>query len=770
MFSSSLLLIIKLCLFIELTNSFPPPKQSFHHYFRTHNNVYMTNPKNHTTNYGIYVAGHTVTVDIPKSVAKLYDMIKWKVVNVDKNRLMFVHNKKAHILINQQQIKEMEYMGQLSDSIVALGDNKALHVPTISNPSLTKPAVDWNYLELLHFDAERENVSVIRRLQWLKDDDWKFILEWKMTDYMHFDNKLFLVIRRCIMNPYRQSMSQELAIMRLCLDKGIEIISTATELRFATVNYNYIKESEAILTFYARTHASPAEPKDFYLFTTQHTSNGTVTFLYYFLGNLLGAFEQTVKSCAAGAKNVTLLREHLRLEAGECKKTTYATCLSKGNVVPSADVKSELVESSFVLGTQPKFQFHKPQYIAIQYPYYYNILLLHLKPIFDYSDRPNAFMMIYAQFNGSIANYTSKNITFVAELFDIATQLDSVINKHPLKGFYVTKDDQQILEFWNPNLCEKLKTCSHCAMYGLSIGCVWSNGVCTRSTSSSGNHTRKMPESTVNQCFKIKKISHSPIKPSVPTTLTIELNEKLVMAHEKLVVKAGKNNHCRDVKMDGAVIKCSLMINESGQFNIAVDMINNNYADFYSLGASSAFTVNSSAIKPTKEIGFLSTDKSNSLALILILFVGLLLSTFLFVAYTKCGKKTSGNLGPYPGPRNAAELVASQRFMTPVEPQMPPQINTPTQVNPDRSMEPSSKPIKSLNSNPSDKPGQAPNFKSEQLVKSTSEMPSVKVDKSLKSKSMNNLEESVRPKKSRTTYSNQFPPLISKSVINRNMK
>ncbi|XP_025016838.1 uncharacterized protein LOC112538971 [Tetranychus urticae] len=202
-----LITILSLALLNRTSHPFSATKHNIISYYKTVNNVFLTNPENHTTSYG------ETTVDIPSSVANVYDIVKWKVVNVDEDRLMFVHKNKPQILVDQKRIKKMEYFGDLSDSVISLGDNAILHVPTIFNPELTEPVHKCNYIVLLYFDAENESVRVIDSLPWLKDDDWKLIKEWKMSNYIHFDNKLFLLILRSIWNEKAAKVTQDTSII-----------------------------------------------------------------------------------------------------------------------------------------------------------------------------------------------------------------------------------------------------------------------------------------------------------------------------------------------------------------------------------------------------------------------------------------------------------------------------------------------------------------------------------------------------------------------------
>uniref|UniRef100_A0A158P5E9 Uncharacterized protein n=1 Tax=Tetranychus urticae TaxID=32264 RepID=A0A158P5E9_TETUR len=191
--------ILQLILSIEYSYSFKRFKHTQLKYYKAQNSVSFRSLDN-LTSYDIYVAGESITIQIPTSVVNVSDIVNWKVVNLKKDRLMFVHKNKPQILIDQKTIRPMKLKpgtNPLTGPIIVFSDNETLHVPTIFNPNLTEPVPELNYIELLHFDDQSAEVSVLRSLPMLKDD-WKFIKAWKMMDYIHFDDKLYLLIKRSI--------------------------------------------------------------------------------------------------------------------------------------------------------------------------------------------------------------------------------------------------------------------------------------------------------------------------------------------------------------------------------------------------------------------------------------------------------------------------------------------------------------------------------------------------------------------------------------------
>uniref|UniRef100_A0A158P4W4 Sema domain-containing protein n=1 Tax=Tetranychus urticae TaxID=32264 RepID=A0A158P4W4_TETUR len=683
MFISYFLLTIVLCLFSEIAYSFRTPKHDMIFYYKTPSNVFLTNQNNKTTYYGIYLAGKTIYINVPKSVVNVSDLVNWKVINVDKDRLMFVHQNIPRILIERKTIKNMTYSGKLTGPIIAFGDDEALHVPTILNPHLTEPPVDWNYLELLRFDVESEKVSVIGRLPAFQDD-WKYIAIWKMTDYIHFESKLYLLIMRIIWNEKTANFTQEISIMRLCLVKGIELISSVVEMHFTRPEFNTNELHDVIFVHFAGLYNGDTVSKSFYLCTTQHLSNQGAMIVYYYFDNLFPLFEQTAKSCSSGAKGVTLLYHHLRSEAGECEKTIHESCVTKGNIVPSMDISNLAVtgKQSSTSYTD-KNQVLKMHNIVVPFPFNYNYLFIYtrfglLEPIVLQQIEYNA-STTDSQFK---TNLSGTNIAGVVKAFHI--------NKHPFEGYYLTNVYNQVRIVWNLPLCSRLTTCTQCFMYGSSIDCVWSNSICTNATIIHQPKTKI--ESNSNNCFKVINISPLIFNPSLPKTLTIILDAPLLInkTQETFTIRAGPHNRCTNIKTNGAVIECSMKLVESGEFNIVLNLVNDNYADVYSIGAVSVDKVTISAPNAT-----------NTFAIIFILSASLLLSVFLLLAYKKWNKQRLDRLKIFAALKKATKHVEIQRFIKPVDLKISPKINAKVRTHSAKSKEQSIKLVKSLHPIPS---------------------------------------------------------------------
>uniref|UniRef100_A0A158P4T6 Uncharacterized protein n=1 Tax=Tetranychus urticae TaxID=32264 RepID=A0A158P4T6_TETUR len=634
--------ILNLVSLIKYSYSFKPPKHNVIAYFKTVNNVYLANPTNHTTSYRIYLAGETVNIDIPKSVANVSNIINWKVVNLNQFRLMFVHKNKPYILLNQQRIKKMNYSGELSDSIIAFGDDEALHVPTIFNPNLTKPVPKWNYIELLHFDVEKEKVSVIRSLPWLKDDDWKFIKEWKMMDYIHFDDKLYLLIKRSISKANSSSVTQEISIIRLCLDKGSELISSAVEIHYTRPEFQSNQIIEAVIKYDNYMSYSAFDFEDIYtglrLFIGEETPGEQLIYSQHYINQFGLLFDRAGKRCASGNELsvVTLLRYHLRSEFRACKKLTYQPCFSNENYVTSFDISNEVNvlskgESSLELtlkenalnldtvsGAKPS-ELVKHQFV----PYFRR----NKDSVFIRIQNPLSSSLICRQFDDATICNTAGKIIQKSNDVNEAVFLQYYVNHSPLGGFYVTKVTNQIV-FWNLSAwCSVLVGCVNCIMYGLQFDCVYSAVTCRYSKEVKHQNTM-----IVNRCFTIVSVSPLIFNSSLPDKLSIKLNTNLNLdgSIESLIIKAGPHNYCTDTRMNGPNIECSLRLFQSGKFNVEVTLRNYRYAGASLLSAVSAERVD--IVAP-------EIESDNTTTLIILFFFAWLLSSFILIGYSKFNKE-----------------------------------------------------------------------------------------------------------------------------------
>uniref|UniRef100_T1L6C8 Sema domain-containing protein n=1 Tax=Tetranychus urticae TaxID=32264 RepID=T1L6C8_TETUR len=611
MFIHVLIWIFQFCLLIPRAYSFRTTKHDIAFYYKTHDSVFLTNPFNHTTSYGIYVAGQTITIDIPTSVVNVSEILDWKVVSLKKNRLMFVHKNNPYILINQQRIKKMNYSGELSDSIIAFGDNEALHVPTIFNPNLTEPVHKWHYIELLYFDDQSEKVSVMRSLPWLKDDDWKFIKEWKMTDYIHFDNKLYLLIKRSISKQNSQSVIQEISIIQLCIDKGSELISSAVEIHFTRPEFKSNQIIDLIFVFIFGPWDNENDRYQLHTIQYRPSSNTKIYDIYYFR-DIISLFAETENECSSASDKSTLLRHYLRSEVGECKKTSRKRCTTKENIVPSKNVIPisrgwyiiyELFPSLIAL-------IHKIQFFTVPFPHFKRTILMHTNPIVHTAICEYYFAVSPCSNLGTINSNLLKH----------PSQANFYINKHPFGFIYVDKNTNENL-FVSIEVCSNLKTCTQCIMYGLYFDCIWSNSICAHD-----DQPKNKGELTVDNCFKIIQISPSVFKPSLPTRLTIKLDKPLKNdSQEQLVIQAG-DNHCTDITIKRSFINCSMHLTKSGHFKIDVSLRSDRYADAAVISAVS-----------TKKVYIDVSKGQYTIAMLFLIF--LVFTTFLLVTYTNYNKK-----------------------------------------------------------------------------------------------------------------------------------
>uniref|UniRef100_A0A158P4Y3 Sema domain-containing protein n=1 Tax=Tetranychus urticae TaxID=32264 RepID=A0A158P4Y3_TETUR len=664
----NLITIMKLVLSIEYSYSFERFKQNHLTYYKAPDSVFLTDPDNHTTSYGISVAGKTINIDIPASVVNLSDIVNWKVVNIRKDRLMFVHKNKPQILIHQKTIEDMEYSGKLSGPIIVFSDNEALHVPTIFNPNLTQPVPEWHYIELLYFDDKKRSVSVIRSLPMLKDD-WKFIKEWKMTDYIHFDDKLYLLIKRSIWNEKNAKITQEISIIRLCLDKGSELISSAVEIRYNRPEFQTNQITGAIficLTYY--------KPEKILLLITKEASNKSLIHTRYFIDHFVSLFDKTGQECASGANNYTLMRYHLRSEVRSCQKTTYKNCSSNENIVPSVELNFDRIwPYHFIFADErsdiPQIEYDYDQHLNETHFCHersgYKQICIKIHKNFNNDNsiqNVETFFLgyplnrLYLMYNSLHRNESRQCFQGInqyltcykddrSSLGDL--QLHHYLNYRPLGYFQLTIDTNQI--FFEPyNICRFYKSCMHCLMYGVNKYCIWSDSRCTLDIDRA---TR-----TVDYCFKIARISPLLFNSSSPETLTIELDKPLNLddTQEYLDIKAGPLNHCTNItpNHNGSIFNCSMRLSESGKFKISISLRNDRYADAITLSALS-----------TQKVDIVAPEVDYS-SIVILSFLGLLLISFLMIGYIKCNKqqlKKFKNIYKYDSNKNARKFSTSRK-------------------------------------------------------------------------------------------------------------
>uniref|UniRef100_A0A158P4X2 Sema domain-containing protein n=1 Tax=Tetranychus urticae TaxID=32264 RepID=A0A158P4X2_TETUR len=599
----NLIAILQFFLSIEYSYSFRGFKNTQNTYYKALDSVYFRSfPFNKLPSYDIYVAGDTINIKIPKSVVNVSEIVNWKVVNLRRNKLMFVYKNKPRILIDRKTIRPMKLKpgtNPLTGPIIAFGDNAALHVPTIFNPNLTEPFLKWNYIEYLYFDHKNEEVSVLRSLPRLKDDDWKFIKEWKMMDYIHFDDKLYLLIKRSIWNEKTASVTQEISIIRLCLDKRVELISSAIEIRYNRPEFQNNQITGAIficLAYYI--------PEKIFLLITHKTANQTLVHKRYFFNDFVSLFDKTGEECASGANNYTLMRYHLRSEVRSCQKTTFKSCSSNRNTVPSVELNfTQILDYHFIFadgmseltGLEYAYDhtFNETHFCHQRIGYGFIQICIEIDKNFNQDDsiqnvevfffgfpfyrlflsynnlRYNESRLCEQYVNTSLMCYYKDNSASKDHL-----QLHYYFNHRPFGFFHVTEDTNEVFRKTIVRCLDHL-SCIHCMMYGHSMDCIWSDSSCRENED---NVTQ-----TVNHCFKITSISPLMFNSTSPETLTIELDRPLEFndTQEYLDIKAGPNNHCTNITQNHnvSIFKCSMRLSESGKFKISVSLRNYKYAD-----------------------------------------------------------------------------------------------------------------------------------------------------------------------------------------------
>uniref|UniRef100_A0A158P4W8 Uncharacterized protein n=1 Tax=Tetranychus urticae TaxID=32264 RepID=A0A158P4W8_TETUR len=707
MLIANLIKIIQLILSIKYSCSFRPFKHNRFTYYKAENNVFDATPsgREKVDSLGIYVAGQTIHTELSLEVINKSELWDAKVVNLNKYRLMFVQKNKPRILIALEVDIDMTYSGELSDSIIAFGDNEALHVPTISNPSLTKPVPEWNYIELLYFDDQNGKVSVKRSLPWLKDD-WKFIKEWKMMDYIHFDDKLYLLIKRSIWNEKTTNVTQEIAIIRLCLDKGSELISSAIEIRYNRPEFQNDQITEAIficVAYYV--------PEKIFLLITHKTANQTLVHKRYFFNDFVSLFDKTGKECASGANNYTLMRYHLRSEVRSCQKTNYKSCSSNENIVPSVELDfDQILEYHFIFAygnsTNPPIEFAYNSTINGTHFCWKRVgIREYCMEIHRNFNNDNSIQNVQAFFYGyptgtfllsyNNKRYNESRLCVQYEFGLLACYKDDIISmddyqlrtyfNHRPFGFFRFAKAKGLIAKFLINHCNEYNSCIQCMMYGLNFDCIWSNSMCI-------DDEKHNVTQTVNYCFKITSFSPSIFDSSSPETLTIQLDRPLKFnaSHEILDIKAGPNNHCTDVtpNHNGSIFKCSLHLSESGLFMISVILRNDRYADTISMSALSTEKV------------YVDVPEFVYLQIIILLFLGLLLISLLLIVYLRCDKEQLKKFRTHTNPKKKRGFFETPSAVTRVLEQILPSYMK-TKTNSTFRTKQSSKLVKSGSTMPS---------------------------------------------------------------------
>uniref|UniRef100_A0A158P4X4 Uncharacterized protein n=1 Tax=Tetranychus urticae TaxID=32264 RepID=A0A158P4X4_TETUR len=651
MLIANLVTILQLVLSIEYSYSFNRFKNTQYTYYKAPDSVSFRSFAN-LTSYDIYVAGESITIHIPTSVVGVSEIVNWKVVNLDKNRLMFVHKNKPQILIDRKTIRPMKLKpgtNPLTGPIIVFSDNETLHVPTIFNPNLTEPFPKWNYIELLYFDDQNEEVSVLRSLPRLKDDDWKFIKEWKMMDYIHFDDKLYLLIKRSIWNEKTASVTQEISIIRLCLDKGTELISSAIEIRYNRPEFqnNQITGATFICLAYY-------ESEKIFLLITHKTANQTLVHKRYFFNDFVSLFDETGQECASGSNNYTLMRYHLRSEVRSCQKTTYKNCSSNANTVPTVELNfTKILNYHFIFAdgtselTGLEYAYNhtanETHFCHQRIGYGYKQICIEIDKNFNQDDSIQnvevfffgyPFYYLFLSYNNVLLNESRRcEQTKIGPLrcyknniiSKDGLQLHSYFNHRPFAFFHATKATNKLFFRLISDRCRDLDfSCIHCMMYGQSMNCIWSDSRCEKRKDQ--NVTQ-----TVNYCFKITSISPLMFNSSSPETLTIELDKPLELKVPKdyYVIKAGPHNYCTNIKPNhnGLIFNCSMRLSESGKFKISVSLQNDRFADTISMSALS-----------TEHVDILAPEVDYS-SIIISLFLGSLLISFLLIVYSRYKKQ-----------------------------------------------------------------------------------------------------------------------------------
>ncbi|XP_025016812.1 uncharacterized protein LOC112538956 [Tetranychus urticae] len=436
-----------------------------------------------------------------------------------------------------------------------------------------------------------------------------------MTDYIHFDNKLYLLIKRNIWKKEIFDFTQEISIIRLCLDKGRELISSAVEVRYAHPEFQNSQIIEAIFKL-RMVHNHD-------VFRTSNFGRRRPHFS--------DMFDMVEEMFASADKSVDLLQYHLRSESIECEKCTHEPLPVGQNFITSFDATEKVHVSAYYIiceqthGNQNYFVQH--QAITFAHPFERRLFLHIQNSLSEYilsSPCYEAFDWHYCQsIEAMEQKWKRLNIDVRHQVF---------VNQRPFGVFFITKKSHEIMFFNFDFICEGLNNCLDCVMYGFYFNCVWSHETPTPPKCIYDDQPKHKTALTNNHCFKIIHFSPSVLYSSLQQTLSIKLNTPFQMdnSEESLVIHTGPDNYCTNIIMNGLNIQCLMNPLKGGKFNIEINLMNDKIADVSVISAVSTEMV---------QINVLESECDNSSTIIITLFSCLFLILCLFIAYKTCDKE-----------------------------------------------------------------------------------------------------------------------------------
>uniref|UniRef100_T1KDY8 Sema domain-containing protein n=1 Tax=Tetranychus urticae TaxID=32264 RepID=T1KDY8_TETUR len=532
--------------------------------------------KNSSELYTVYVAGKEFTIKVPASVEdNQYKIMNWKVINSNPKRLMFISGPEAFIMIDEQIIRKLIYPNVDIGSIIVLGNNEALHMPTISNPDTTRSPIDWNYLELLYFNEEEEKIKISEKIPWFDQNDWYFIREWKLLDYIIIETKMYILSKRrlTIYSEGPGQFANEFSIIRLSLDVDTSLLSTAVELHKRVL-------SSFSAQFLVHLGSIVDENKR-YSIIIQETGPVRSASLRCFIPKMEARFKAIGLSCEeVGVCNQ--LHQHLRsvsIQSKKCGDKPTVDCPFPENLYLTDSIDVALTALREIPVYSLVRTFHTP------YPHeFYNVI---------YSDIDNR--LFFCKFQPTSSLICTLGPSHL-KIRDFNTDLVlNVINGSTSYVFpvYPLKPSPNVLNY----PCDKLGNCFDCIMYGFSLGCIWVDGYFCEQRSVSLVYSQR--GFIYNYCKKIVSFSVKHLESK--KILEIEFQEVFepVNRFHQIAILAGPNNDCVDIKMNNTNLTCELNSRTSGYFIVNVTFYNDSYLgitpiiaisnDYISIEATSAW-------------------------------------------------------------------------------------------------------------------------------------------------------------------------------------
>uniref|UniRef100_T1KDY5 Sema domain-containing protein n=1 Tax=Tetranychus urticae TaxID=32264 RepID=T1KDY5_TETUR len=500
--------------------------------------------------YTVYVAGEVFTIKVPAIVEDdPHKIVKWKVMNSNPNRLIYISGTEAYIMIDQLNKTKLDYPGSIQHSIIVLGNNEALYIPTFDHSSTLIPIINRNYFALLYADEKEEKIKIVESIKWLAPSDKVYIGEWSMLDHITIGTKLYILLKRTLNNiiKYGEQFSShnEIFITRLSLSVGERFLESAVELNIRVSFAIY--QAQFLMIF------DGSEKQRLSILVRGENSIGEAVLFRGFLPKFDNRFDTVVRSC----KTINVCKQmHLHLRSGS------ADCYSKGNcpfnekLYPTGALELPLqnFDQIPVNATLRTFNAgHVDAYYNFVYFYQEKMFYCRLKQTSTLNCNQKILLYGFAHIADPILNVVSGK-TFLLAGSGSATNVSNI-------------DPYPCFEYYN---------CADCIMYGLTFGCIWTNMTCKQ----------LLPDQefniylyTVNHCLTIVSFSLDYLRQAV-NILKIEFEKtfKIKNRIEEISISVGLDD-CVNINLGDSSLTCELHLRTSGNFTLVVYLSNDAYLD-----------------------------------------------------------------------------------------------------------------------------------------------------------------------------------------------